>query len=149
MTTTNDHKKWKSNLSKIRKARELKQVQLAERAGISQQLISFYETGARQPHGEHIFKLSDILQVRQEDIMAQEMSPRLLQELNDIRKKQIWKRNMENKFKESPMILTMEEKLLVQAFRLLPYDEKRDVYRHLTDRIFENQVQQDAGTKAP
>ena len=56
---------------------------------------------------------------------------------------------MESKFKESPMILTMKEKLLAQAFRLLPHDEKRGVYRHFTDRIFENQLQQDAETKAP
>ena len=59
--TNNQHKVWFKNLQKARENKGYTQVKLAIEAEVSQQSITFYETGTRVPSLEVAVKLAKIL----------------------------------------------------------------------------------------
>lgn len=79
-------------LARLRRERGLTQVDLAQRLGVAQPVVSDYERGELRLHGELIIKLSDILGVSSEEILGLKKTPsngalrnrRLLQRLQRI-----------------------------------------------------------------
>lgn len=55
-----------SKIYQLRKASGLTQVQLGEKAGVSEAAIRSYETGARKPKQEHLERIAKALGVRHE-----------------------------------------------------------------------------------
>lgn len=51
------------SLLKLRKARKLTQLQLAELIEVQPRLVSRWETGESKPHFDHIVRLAEILEV--------------------------------------------------------------------------------------
>ena len=51
-------------------------MELAERLGVSQPIVSDYERGELRLHGELIIRLTEILRVRAEELLGQEPPPR-------------------------------------------------------------------------
>ncbi len=62
---------FKDNLRKLRKEMGLTQQELAARAGVSQQIITHYETGVRTPKLEKAVRLAKVLQVPVEEIFGE------------------------------------------------------------------------------
>ena len=58
------------NIRTIRKARSIKQVQLAQMTGISQEAIACYESGIRTPGLENIEKLAKALAVSYDELLG-------------------------------------------------------------------------------
>jgi len=79
-------------LARLRRERGLTQVDLAQRLGVAQPVVSDYERGELRLHGELIIKLSDILGVSSEEILGLKKTPsngtlrnrRLLRRLQQI-----------------------------------------------------------------
>ena len=59
-------------LARIRRERGLTQVELAEKLGVAQPVVSDYERGELRLHGELIIKLTDILGVSAEELLGLE-----------------------------------------------------------------------------
>jgi len=57
-------------LARLRRERGLTQVEIAERLGVAQPVVSDYERGELRLHGELIIKLTQILGVSAEDILG-------------------------------------------------------------------------------
>ena len=62
-------------LARIRRERGLTQVELAERLGVAQPVVSDYERGELRLHGELIVKLSGILGVSAEELLGLKAAP--------------------------------------------------------------------------
>lgn len=62
-------------LARIRRERGLTQVELAQRLGVAQPVVSDYERGELRLHGELIVKLSDILGVSSEELLGLKKAP--------------------------------------------------------------------------
>jgi transcriptional regulator with XRE-family HTH domain len=62
-------------LARIRRERGMTQVELAQRLGVAQPVVSDYERGELRLHGELIVKLSDILGVSSEEILGLKKAP--------------------------------------------------------------------------
>jgi transcriptional regulator with XRE-family HTH domain len=81
-------------LARLRRERGLTQVELAQRLGVAQPVVSDYERGELRLHGQLIVKLTDILAVSSEELLGLKRSPsngpirnrRLLRRLQDIDK---------------------------------------------------------------
>lgn len=54
-------KNYKNNIRKIRRDRDITQVELSKKTGISQVAISNYETGNQKPGLDNLIKLSEAL----------------------------------------------------------------------------------------
>lgn len=59
-----------ANLKRIRKERGLSQFALAEKAGISQASISFYEKNVKYPTFDRVYDLAGALGVEAEDLIS-------------------------------------------------------------------------------
>jgi len=81
-------------LARLRRERGLTQVELAQRLGVAQPVVSDYERGELRLHGQLIVKLTDILAVSSEELLGLKKSPsngsirnrRLLRRLQQIDK---------------------------------------------------------------
>jgi transcriptional regulator with XRE-family HTH domain len=81
-------------LARLRRERGLTQVELAQRLGVAQPVVSDYERGELRLHGQLIVKLTDILAVSSEELLGLKKSPsngsirnrRLLRRLQEIDK---------------------------------------------------------------
>lgn len=62
-------------LARIRRERGLTQVELAQRLGVAQPVVSDYERGELRLHGELIVKLSGILGVSSEELLGLKKAP--------------------------------------------------------------------------
>jgi len=79
-------------LARIRRERGMTQVELAERLGVAQPVVSDYERGELRLHGQLIVKLSQILGVSSEELLGLKKAPangaiknrRLLRRLQEI-----------------------------------------------------------------
>src|SRR6266545_1662181 len=79
-------------LARIRRERGMTQVELAQRLGVAQPVVSDYERGELRLHGQLIVKLSEILGVSSEELLALKKAPangaiknrRLLRRLQEI-----------------------------------------------------------------
>ncbi len=69
-------------IAKLRQEANLTQEQLAEKLYITRELVSKWETGKRNPDYKMILKISEILNVKEEDIFSK--SDGLLKELSDF-----------------------------------------------------------------
>jgi transcriptional regulator with XRE-family HTH domain len=63
-------------LARLRKERGITQGELAQRLGISQPNISFYETGELRLHADVIIELTHILGVSADELLGLEKAPR-------------------------------------------------------------------------
>jgi len=61
------------NLAKIRTMKGLTQAQLADRAGLTQETISLYESGKQRPFSENIFKIAVALECTVDDLFRGEV----------------------------------------------------------------------------
>ena len=59
-----------THLARLRKERGLTQIELAEKLGVSQPVVSDYERGTLRLHGQLIVKLTDILRVPAEELLG-------------------------------------------------------------------------------
>ena len=77
-----------------RKARNLTQVQLAERLGSTQRNISYYETGAGYPPAPVIVELADILEVSADELLGIDKAPkgRTEEGRDDPQVRRFWKK---------------------------------------------------------
>lgn len=79
-------------LARARRERGMTQVELAQRLGVAQPVVSDYERGELRLHGELIVKLSDILGVSSEELLGLKKAPsngalknrRLMRRLQEI-----------------------------------------------------------------
>ena len=79
-------------LARLRRERGMTQVELAQRLGVAQPVVSDYERGELRLHGELIIKLSDVLGVSSEELLGLKKTPsngalknrRLLRRLQQI-----------------------------------------------------------------
>jgi len=79
-------------LARARRERGMTQVELAQRLGVAQPVVSDYERGELRLHGELIVKLSDILGVSPEELLGLKKAPsngalknrRLMRRLQEI-----------------------------------------------------------------
>jgi transcriptional regulator with XRE-family HTH domain len=79
-------------LARLRRERGMTQVELAERLGVAQPVVSDYERGELRLHGQLIVKLTQILGVSSEELLGLRASPsngsiknrRLLRRLQEI-----------------------------------------------------------------
>lgn len=62
-------------LARLRKERGVSQIEMAERLGVSQPVISEYERGTVRLHGELIVKLAGILRVSADELLGLEKEP--------------------------------------------------------------------------
>jgi transcriptional regulator with XRE-family HTH domain len=62
-------------LARIRRERGLTQVELAQRLGVAQPVVSDYERGELRLHGQLIVKLSQILGVSSEELLGLKKAP--------------------------------------------------------------------------
>jgi transcriptional regulator with XRE-family HTH domain len=62
-------------LARIRRERGLTQVELAQRLGVAQPVVSDYERGELRLHGQLIVKLSEILGVSSEELLGLKKVP--------------------------------------------------------------------------
>lgn len=58
----------KNNLKKLRKERNLKQIDLAKEVGVTRQSMSYYELGMTRPSLDKAKKIADVLNCTIEDI---------------------------------------------------------------------------------
>lgn len=58
----------KNNLKKLRKERNLKQIDLAKEVGVTRQSMSYYELGMTRPSLDKAKKIADVLDCTIEDI---------------------------------------------------------------------------------
>ena len=58
----------RNNLKKLRKERNLKQIDLAKKIGVTRQSMSYYELGISRPSLDNAKKIADILDCTIEDI---------------------------------------------------------------------------------
>lgn len=63
-------------LVRLRKQAGLSQMQMAEKLGISQPVVSDYERGASRLHGELILKVAEILNVTADELLGKESLPK-------------------------------------------------------------------------
>lgn len=61
-----------NNLVKLRKARRLTQLQLAELVNVQPRLISRWETGETKPQFDHVVRLAEVLEVSLDVLMRGE-----------------------------------------------------------------------------
>jgi transcriptional regulator with XRE-family HTH domain len=61
-----------ARLARLRRERGMTQVELAERLGVSQPIVSDYERGELRLHGELIVRLTEILRVSAEELLGLE-----------------------------------------------------------------------------
>lgn len=81
-----------ARLARLRKERDLTQMELAEKLGISQPVVSDYERGALRLHGQLIVKLTEVLGVPCDELLGLEKpkrertirNPRLLTRIQKI-----------------------------------------------------------------
>ena len=81
-----------ARLARLRRERGLTQVELAQRLGVAQPVVSDYERGELRLHGQLIVKLTEILGVTSEELLGLKKSPagaaiknrRLLKRLQEI-----------------------------------------------------------------
>ena len=79
-------------LARLRRERGMTQVELAQRLGVAQPVVSDYERGELRLHGQLIIKLSDVLGVSSEELLGLKKVPsngalrnrRLLRRLQQI-----------------------------------------------------------------
>jgi transcriptional regulator with XRE-family HTH domain len=79
-------------LARLRRERGMTQVELAQRLGVAQPVVSDYERGELRLHGQLIIKLSEILGVSSEELLGLKKAPsngalrnrRLLRRLQQI-----------------------------------------------------------------
>jgi transcriptional regulator with XRE-family HTH domain len=64
-----------SRLAAVRKARNVTQVQLAERLGITQSMLSKYERGDLRLHGAMLTRIAEILSVSTDELLGVKVSP--------------------------------------------------------------------------
>ena len=69
------HETISQRLARIRRERGMTQVELAQRLGVAQPVVSDYERGELRLHGELIIKLSDILGVSSEELLGLKKAP--------------------------------------------------------------------------
>jgi transcriptional regulator with XRE-family HTH domain len=62
-------------IARLRKERGISQMEMAERLGVSQPVVSDYERGALRIHGELIIKLARILRASADEILGLEKTP--------------------------------------------------------------------------
>lgn len=62
-------------LARIRRERGMTQVELAQRLGVAQPVVSDYERGELRLHGQLIVKLSEILGVSSEELLGLKKAP--------------------------------------------------------------------------
>lgn len=62
-------------LAAVRKARNVTQVQLAERLGITQSMLSKYERGDLRLHGTMLARIAEILAVSIDDLLGVKITP--------------------------------------------------------------------------
>jgi transcriptional regulator with XRE-family HTH domain len=62
-------------LARIRRERGMTQVEMAQRLGVAQPVVSDYERGELRLHGELIVKLSGILGVSSEELLGLKKAP--------------------------------------------------------------------------
>jgi transcriptional regulator with XRE-family HTH domain len=62
-------------LARIRRERGMTQVELAQRLGVAQPVVSDYERGELRLHGQLIVKLSQILGVSSEELLGLKKAP--------------------------------------------------------------------------
>jgi transcriptional regulator with XRE-family HTH domain len=62
-------------IAALRKARAITQVELADRMGIIQSLVSHYERGRLRPHPEMLSRFADALGVSVDEILGREDDP--------------------------------------------------------------------------
>lgn len=61
-----------AHLARLRKERGMTQIELAEKLGVSQPVISDYERGTLRLHGQLIVKLTEVLGVPAEELLGLE-----------------------------------------------------------------------------
>lgn len=76
---------YKFDLKNTRQRKKMTQVELAERSGVSQQAISFYEIGRSYPNLDNAKKIADALGVTVDElIIIKDAKERIAEKLNKI-----------------------------------------------------------------
>jgi len=101
-----------NNIKRYRKLNNLLQKQLADKVGVSSQVISNWERGYTSPNYEDIIKLSDVLECSTDDLLGKEK-----------------KHHEEDPFEDAEALMFSDK----EGFDNLPEEEKEAVKKQVDD----------------
>src|SRR5699024_8460678 len=101
-----------NNIKRYRKLNNLLQKQLADKLGVSSQVISNWERGYTSPNYEDIIKLSDVLECSTDDLLGKEK-----------------KHHEEDPFEDAEALMFSDK----EGFDNLPEEEKETVKKQVDD----------------